>query len=728
MSVPPRIDGRPSARVSLVVVALFVACSCGPDPMSRDDAGVEPIYVFFPRFDLTADPLDFGAIPFPDDLYLDDAGRVSLGALPGEESASSRELRAAMRESLRELTGFSTVAPIYFYFPPGSLDPTSLPSSPSESVREDSSVFLLDVDPASPTAFRRREPVLVHWHADLGQLALRPHDGHPLVPGRRYAAVVTTAVRDRNGVPIGPAPRFAAIRDAASRPDDPLEAEAYDHYTSVLASLASNGTPRRRVAGLAVFTVQSVTRDMRDARAIVWRGEPPRVELDAAIRAGEALDALLGAPEMPEALGNDVPGGVAHRHIAWLVQGHFRSPGLMAARRHAHGRFTRDDAGQLEVKRYDDVPFTLTLPSGELARVPVLVFQHALGAERSDLLGIADALAAEGWAAIAIDLPFHGMRASGDSLDARHRFGPGEGPDGFGDRAGEEIQLEFLGALDEYGELVPLHPFYVRDAFRQSAVDLMTLVRVLREGDWSSVREVPGLEALDFTSERIAFLGMSLGGMVGTIFVASEPEIGAAILAVTGGDLSRLVEASATFSSFLVSSLFVRIGAQPTALTQYPPSFRPELAIFQTLLDAGDAISFAPLLASGGADLLFQMAEHDEFVPNRATEALARAAGAAIVDADPVHTDLARASAPVVGNVEHSSGRRTRGVYRFAPATHGLLSIRSDAHRFAHPPVPPFRPIDPIALENPIDAAVGQIVHFLGSWRSGAAELSAPDP
>src|SRR5690606_6575082 len=112
---------------------------------------------------------------------------------------------------------------------------------------------------------------------------LRPHDGHVLVPGRRYAAVVTSGLRDDQGAPIGASARFRAIRDAASRPTDPLDAEAYDQYAPVLSSLRSAGVSTQSVAGLAVFTVQPIARGLRDARERVREGSPPAVALDAVL-------------------------------------------------------------------------------------------------------------------------------------------------------------------------------------------------------------------------------------------------------------------------------------------------------------------------------------------------------------------------------------------------------------------------------------------------------------
>jgi hypothetical protein len=670
--------------------------------------------------------MPFGAVPWPDDLYLDGEGRISVGALPNEDFAIPSSFPDSMRLALADLDGFSPVAPIFFYLEGGSIDPSSLPDSPAATTVETSPIVLTDADPTSLTAFRRI-PVLVHWHPELGQLALRPADGHALTPGRRYAAVLTTSLLDDAGMPIGADPRFAEVRDATARPEDAVLGAAYDEYHEVLDSLSSNlGIPRDRVAALAVFTVQRVGPDLRDARAAVWEGAPPAVVVDRVV-ASSTLDSLLGIPE-GDVPGIDVPNGVAHSHIAWVVHGHIGSPSFLSAQDGVHGRFTRGADGALEVLRTDEVPFTISLPFGDLTRLPVVVFQHGLGAERSEMFAIADSLAAAGYAVLAIDIPFHGMRANG-AQDQRHRFTGVEAPDGFGDVTGRDIYLDFLGIVDANGELPPFHPAYVRDVFRQSVVDLMSIVRLLREGDWTSLTATPGLEGLGFASGPFGFVGVSLGGIIGTIFTAVEEEIGASVLNVTGGDLSRLVEWSASFAELFLPILFPKLGLDPELYDPqaYPASFHPELALFQTVLDRGDSMSFGPILGGRAADVLFQMAEHDETVPNRATEALARSAGSAFVGADPAHTDLPRIEAPALGNLSLDEGQFTRGLVRFAPATHGLLSRRSDEQSYEHPPVPPFRSVTPVPVANPVDAAVTQLVHFFESWRGGGAEITVTE-
>ena len=722
----PRISRGGPFFAALLAAMLVCLAGCDPSPVDPDGGLV--LARVQPSFELAADPMDLGAVPFPDDLYLDDTGHVALGRLPHEDEAIPSDFPDSLRASLAELDGFSTTSPVFFWFPSGSLDPASLPESASATTREDSPVFLVDADDGSPTRFRK-VPVLVHYNPELGQLALRPYDGHPLVPGRRYAAVVTTGVLDDTGMPIGPSEAFARIRDAEVRPEDALAGEAFDRYSPVLASLASNGTPRERVAALAVFTVQTVLPDLRDARALVWADDPPVVSLVAAVQAGPDLDALLGTPV--EALpGLDVLGGVEHRSIGWLVHGTFESPWLVSDAPRVHGPFRRDATGALITTRSETVPFTLTLPAGDASQLRLLIFQHGLGGERSSMLAIADALAAAGYAVLAIDIPLHGQRASVSVPDTRHNYGSGTGPDGFGDRTGNEIYLDYLGVVDEAGIYPSFHPSYPRDILRQSVVDLMRAVRVVREGDWGAVHAQAGLETLGFDPSPIAFTGVSLGGIVGTVFVATEPEIGPAILNVTGGDLVRLVERSASFSSLFLPILMPKVGLDPAAYdpATYPAAFHPELAIVQTLLDRGDSMSFAPLLATQERDVLFQMAQDDETVPNSATEALARAAGAQIVGDDPTYTDLSRIAAPASGNLELASSRWTRGLYRFSPATHGLLSERMSSARFVHPPEPPFRAATPTDVANPVDGAVAQLVHFIESWQSGSAEIIAPAP
>jgi alpha-beta hydrolase superfamily lysophospholipase len=718
-------------RLVLMVLAsmLLVACP-GPSMPMVDGSVPGSVHVVFDP--PATGPIDFADVPFPDDLYMR-GGTIEIGAFPAEttqvagEQAPQPEMISTMREAFHDLDGFGTTSGVFFRVD-GDLDPSSLPATPADSLAATSSVFMIDAGSASPD-FGDKVPVEVHWDAARRLLVVRPWYGHALHEGRTYAAVVTSAVRAMDGSALGAMPRFASIRDATSRPSDPIDAAAYGEYNPVLGSTA---VTRSSVVGLAVFHVQQVSPELDQARSVIRDAAPPALTI-LRVASGTALDDLLGTPSVDEP-GTDVPGGVQHSHIGTLIDGTFPSPSFTSSSPYGHGPWQHDASGALVVQGTNTVWMTVALPPGDVAHVPVVVFQHGLGSDRSAVFAIADALCAEGFAVAAIDIPFHGMRAQGHTIDTGHRFGSGTGPDLYGDAGGTQIYVNFVGVTDTTGPYVAFHPSYPRDTLRQSAIDVMALVNALDRADWSAVGTMGGPTTLGFSDAPIGFVGVSLGGIIGTTFVTGEPRVGAAVLNVTGGELTNLVAFSSSFNASFLPILLPDVGIDPSrydatsADTDYrtaPPRFLPEIALYQTLLDRGDSMSFAPVLASQPKNVLFQMAFDDETVPNQATESLARAAEARIVAHMPRYSDLEMVPSPLASNLVLGSMRVTRGLTVFDPATHGLLSQRMAEATVMHPPVPPFTELaSPTPVMNPVDAAVTQMVHFLVTFRSGAAEIT----
>ena len=715
--------GARICTISLVGVCVggLHACADGRAPLSSLvaagtasavlDAGAGAVRA---RFELAEAPMPLGAIPFPDDLYLDSSGRIAVSTVPGESRAP--EYMRALRRSLSELDGFSAVAPVFFGFD-GELAPESLPANTQESLEDDASVFLVDVDPSSPEAFSR-VPVEVHFDGPSGQLALRPAAGHPLRAARRYAAVVTTAVRSTLDEPVLPAPAFAAIRDPDVALTDPRWQQARLAYEPVLETLERNGLPRTEVVALAVFRVQQVLGDLEDARALVQEGAPPAPNVAALVSGGE-LDALLGSPPS-DSVGLDVLGGAPHDHIATLVQGTFSGPGLLSAAAKVRGAFERNDAGELRVKRSAEVPFSLWLPlsASSLGPLPVVLVQHGEGGERADALAIANTLCGLGFAVLALDAPFHGLRGAGN--DAINRFTGEAEPDGFGDAAGA-----FTGEDDVDGPLAPFHPFYRRDAMRQGVVDLMGAVRLLQQGDFSVLGGLaPELAEVRFDTGSIGFVGLGEGAEMGVMLAAVEPSIGAFELAfAAGGTLDSWL--SSPRQQARVQRLAARVGrdAQLLHSTDYPPRFWPELAVFQTLLERGEAQVFAPLVRRLPINALILMARDDEQVANASTEALAFALRAQVVGGDARHLVLTPLEVEPgqtgTANFVVQEDAVTRILFELDPADHyGLQNARGE-QRFERPLEPPYTELsEPKRSDNALTEALEQLGFFFQSWRS----------
>lgn len=706
------------------MVALTSACAGEPAAgreVPGSDADVRAIFA------PSDDPMPFGAVPFPDDMYLGSDGRVALGDLPGEARADDAEYFDSLRAALGELDGFGAQSPVFFAFD-GDLDPATLPVNPSGSAREDASVFLMDVDPGSRAPLSR-VPVEVAWDPFERRLAVRPAIGRPLAEGRRYAAVVTDAVLDERGAPVGPARRFAALRDAVEVPEDALDAEARARYEPVLVALSGQGIARERVVAMSVFTVQTTSAGLREARELVWAGPPPRARRVVPL-AGEALDARLGVPE--EALvGLDVPGGVHHAAIGLMVHGRFDAPSFAFPQPFVHGRFARVDGG-LVVRAWHEVSFTLFLPRGLDRPSRVLLFHPRIGGERSEAVALAQPLAEAGYAVLAIDGPFQGMRSAAAEPDSDNRLAGTDAPDDFGDVVGVDALREFAGLDDHAAPLPAGHPVLLRDVLRQATVDLMVAARLVREGDLDELRDAdPALAGLAFADAPLAAFGEGLGGSIAMLAAATEPAVGAAVVSGPVASLGlSMVDSPALHEVFFVP-LLSRAGFAERSVDEIDfqvrhPRFRPEMAVHQTLLDRGDPMAYASGLASGSAHLLIVSARHDETAPYVVTESVAQALGASIVDATAQHADLSTVRAPVRANAEADEGMVTRALFVHDVGAHDLFRNRRGVREIEPPVAAPFRRLPaPSILDNPIDAVHGQLVHFLLSWQSGAPEVRA---
>jgi alpha-beta hydrolase superfamily lysophospholipase len=718
---------------ALLAIAAAIGCTGGKrgaaghhgtaGSSANQDAGPVGVHA---RFAPAADPMPFGAVPWPDDLYLDATGHVALATLPG---AIQSDYATALRHALADLDGFGTLSPVYFQFE-GSIDPATLPVDEAASTAGDASVFLLDADTGSPDAFQRVAATM-HWNATQHTLALRPALGHPLSPGRRYAAVITRSLKAADGTPVDAAPAFALVRDPSGVLDDPFLQQARAEYTPVVETLVKTGLARESIAALAVFTVQRVDRDLNDARALVRAGAPPTATLTDVLTGAE-LDVAFGQPATTT-LGLDEAGGALHDQLLATIQGTLPSLNLLSATAKTHGAFERDDTGTLRVKRSEDVPFTLFLPKpgnpAAGAPTPVVIYQHALGRERSDAVLLANKLAALGFAVIAIDAPFHGLRANGPDL--RNRFTDKPNADGFGDATDD-----FWGVTEKNGDLLPLHPFYARDALRQGAVDLMTVVRFLEEGDGGVLAAAdPALKGLRLDAARIGFVAVDIGAQMGAMTATVEPGLATLTLAFAGGGLAEILWQSPENQTWF-AALAKLLGRDPEHIDYVhdAPSFWPELAIVQTLLDRAEPLAHAAVLERQPVNVLLLMAQDDESVPNPATEALASALGATLAGGEPGYVnDLPSrglsSGQGVRGNFTVDNAALTRVLFPYAPGAHDTLIHASGTAQYAHPPQPPWTALTPPrTMENPLSAALTQTSQYLQGWYACAATKPSSMP
>ncbi|MSQ83114.1 MAG: hypothetical protein EXR77_09400 [Myxococcales bacterium] len=416
-------------------------------------------------------------------------------------------------------------------------------------------------------------------------------------------------------------------------------------------------------------------------------------------RAASALQALKIAPDQVSALALFttqstveksvlIAKDIAGRKFSWIGPATCQDGPLFRKCDRKFGAFDYRD-GRLVADGKPQKPWTLTLslwlPKGATTAAPVVIFGHGLGSGRSQGVALAELAAPQGLATLGIDAPAHGDHPTSDpvatgTLPTVIRF--------FG--------LD-LGTLSVDG-------LKLRDHWRQASYDKLQLVQMLLAD-----ADIDGDGKPDIDMQKLMYLGVSLGGIMGPELLALSPHIKAAVLSVPGARVASIISDSTEFGP-LIQLMKPENVSEGDVIRFFP--------MLQTLLDAGDSAAYAPhvltdRLAGTGAPphLLMQMAINDEIVPNVANRALARALG--VAHAPPFFQEVGLVpklnALPAKANLP---GGQTAVLFQFDRAT----KVKGK------PPEPSSHSSVPKSLE-----AMAQDLHFLTSWLStGVAEAIDP--
>jgi hypothetical protein len=290
-----------------------------------------------------------------------------------------------------------------------------------------------------------------------------------------------------------------------------------------------------------------------------------------------------------------------------------------------------------EKKADKAIPLLVVMPNDTAGPVgtkpvagwPVVIFEHGITRDRTDAFALAQAFALSGWVIAAIDLPLHGVtntanplyQASNEqtfNLDLVVNASGAAGPDGVIDSTG----THFINLT---------YPLASRDNLRQGVVNLLALTRALPNLD------LDGDSVGDIDPSRIAFVGQSLGSIVGLSFGAVLPtpaeipapsasplRVPTMVLSVPGGGVAQLLRDSPTFGPRINAGLGTQGLLPGTSL--YEQYFRD----VQNIVDAGDPLNFVTQTAARRSIYFQQMvggggtpaALPDQVIPNSATQRL----------------------------------------------------------------------------------------------------------
>lgn len=445
----------------------------------------------------------FYSAPFPsDDLKAAD-GSVDISGFPNPDNISFVN---QLLEMIRTGTaGFGLTTAVYFQVS-GPLDRDSLPDLHA-SLLEDSPVFLMGVDPASPD-YLRRYPVDVHFTEDGGPfgcsnlLSLLPLQGIPLRPVTTYAAVVMRDVLDAGGERLGVSLPMAQI--AAGQRPSALDGTTFTGYGSAVNALAGAGVDTGRLAGMAVFTTGNPAQELGLFRESVLL--QPHPEPNRGFVRNEVFDDYC----------------VYETTINMPVFQQGNPPFFFGG-----GGWVVDASGNPVLQKAEEANFVLTVPREDMPAegFPIVVFSRTGGGGERPLVD-------------------RGQRAEpgGEAIE------PGSGP------AREFARVGFAGAsvdgphgglrnvtgLDEQILVFNfLNPTAMRDNIRQSALEIILLTHIL-EDIRIDATDCPGVSTPEdapviFDVTQMALMGHSTGATIIQPVLAFEPRFQAAVMSGAGG-------------------------------------------------------------------------------------------------------------------------------------------------------------------------------------------------
>ncbi|MEN0063549.1 MAG: hypothetical protein AAGA48_15470 [Myxococcota bacterium] len=253
--------------------------------------------------------------------------------------------------------------------------------------------------------------------------------------------------------------------------------------------------------------------------------------------------------------------------------------------------------GEAEAELFVHVPASVAdAPAGS---VPLLVFGHGIfsspeaylaGPEDDDgVRALADELGA-----IVVATPWRGLTTSDLSVA--------------------------LGASQDFGQFPRIPNLLV-----QGQVNVRTLIEGLRDGTFIDDPAFEGQSGQRLPNpDQILYYGISVGGIEGSVLLATDPGFEAAAFHVGGAMWSTMLERSSNWPP-------LELGL----LDQIPEADDRQVlyALTQLWWDPVDPISYAADLAK--VPFLYQVSIGDEQVPNFTSEAFARAVGLPMVEPTP---------------------------------------------------------------------------------------------
>lgn len=614
--------------LGLLAIVVLSLSACNGDGSSDDDTSSATASTAVSRY---APVAQSPSLPFPNDLFFVNTDNQS-GPTQGFTVDGTLNLPdptpggTPLIRSLDMLDGFSTSESLYADFEGQPIDMASA---------NDGGIRLINLETGQAlVAGTDFQVVKSSVSVDDQRLLIQPLT--PLASATTYAVLVTTALKTENGQAVRPSRQFRIVSSASRVGSSDNPASDLSRAQQVALEVIRQGSVRPLLTSVGAqakdtvvawrFTTQSIGDSLR------YIADHPTPNPDHVADGGLRVEAVRfkGIKVSTGLINSDLP------DTADLYQGtvdlsyyladddsnnrandgqtplktYWKNNGVQADGRATlrgldgeriacadiqPGQSTTGCYPQPEQRSVQSVPVLISVPNRKspsrgrppAAGWPVVIFQHGLTGNRTNLITIAPELANAGFVAVAIDLPLHGVMPDNPLyVPGKERtFNLDANGDGMIDASG----INFFNLRN---------PITARDNSRQAVADLIDLAAMLRRRTITVERG----RAIPINGRTPQYFGHSLGGVVGgtLLGVTDDQTIGAATLANPGGGLIRMLDGSSAFGPIFAD------GLGSIGIDEKSNGYQALLRLSQTVYDAGDPINYA---AAAGAAHPIQMIE-----------------------------------------------------------------------------------------------------------------------
>jgi hypothetical protein len=425
-------------------------------------------------------------------------------------------------------------------------------------------VFLIKLaDPTAPEEGGGQVVGINQTVWDVATNTLHVESDELLDQHTRYALIVTRGVHDAAGQPVEASDEFSHFRhDLNFGQSQDADWKVYrKEMLDALQVARGDGVAEKDIVTASVFTTQSATAVLEKIRDQIHAATPQPADFNLGTKGeptvfsrnavtGITFHKQTGTKGVASDFTNvQLTANLAalpmHGAVGELAFGKYLSPDY-EVHPDAAGR-AAGEAGEYippvgtrtgtpEVQGYNEIDFNLFLPAGQMPEGgwPVAIYGHGNTDIKNDSFLVAatlaeHTLAEQGIATIAINAVGHGFGPLGTLIVNSSARGPATFS--AGGRGRDQDGHGTIDANEGISATSPRGVLFYSDGIRQTAADLMQLVRVIQVG-----MVVPGYgggqQALN--PSRISYFGHSLGANYGTVFLAVEPDVSAGVLNAPG--------------------------------------------------------------------------------------------------------------------------------------------------------------------------------------------------